>query len=142
MPLVYRLAADGVVILHAAYVLFVVAGFVLTAIGGLAGWTWIRNPWFRGVHLAMIGIVVAEAWCGITCPLTIWEQWLRQRAGQKTYQGAFVANLVHEFLFYDAPPWMFTIAYTAFLAAVLLTFLAAPPRWKRSRAESSKQSGP
>src|SRR5581483_1824110 len=118
MPLFYRLAADVVVLLHAAYVLFVIAGFLLTLIGCFACWKWIRNPWFRGVHLAMIGIVVAEAWCGITCPLTTWEQELRERAGQQSYQGAFVANVVHNCLFYDAPPWVFAVAYTVFLMAV------------------------
>ena len=129
--MVYRYAADGVLILHLAYVGFVVVGFLLTLVGCLARWPWIRNRWFRGVHLAMIGIVVAEAWCGIVCPLTTWEQSLRDRAGEQTYRGAFVANLVHNYLFYDAPPWVFTVIYTLFGAAVVLTFIAAPPKWRR-----------
>jgi hypothetical protein len=131
MPLAYRLAADGIVVLHAAYVLFVIFGLLLTVVGCLARWKWIRNPWFRGVHLAMIGIVVFEAWWGITCPLTTWEQALRERAGQSAYQGAFLANLVHNWLFYDAPPWVFTAAYTAFGLAVLATLFIAPPRFRR-----------
>lgn len=127
----YRLAADAVVFLHMAYVLFVIAGFLLTLVGAVLRWRWIRNPWFRGIHLAMILIVVAEAWLGITCPLTTWEYQLRQLAGQEAYQGAFFANLVHELLFYDAPPWVFTVLYTMFGLGVLATFLMAPPRWKR-----------
>ena len=70
MELFYRLAADFVVTLHAAYVGFVVIGFVLILLGVVRKWDWIRNLWFRLIHLAMILVVVAEAWLGIVCPLT------------------------------------------------------------------------
>lgn len=132
MPILYRLAADAVVVLHMAYVLFVIIGFLLTLVGSVLRWRWIRNPWFRGIHLAMILIVVAEAWLGITCPLTTWEHTLRELAGGKVYDGAFIANLVHDLLFYDAPPWVFTALYTMFGLGVLATFLMAPPRWRRA----------
>ena len=58
----YRLAADAVVVVHMAYVLFVIVGFLLTLAGCVLRWRWIRNPWFRGIHLTMILIVVFEAW--------------------------------------------------------------------------------
>jgi hypothetical protein len=125
----YRLAADAVVVLHMAYVLFAIVGFLLTLAGCALGWRWIRNPWFRGIHLTMILIVVAEAWAGFICPLTTWEHELRELAGEESYRGAFVANLVHDWLFYDFPPWVFTLIYTLFALGVLLTFLIAPPRW-------------
>lgn len=128
MQLAYRLAADVVVIAHMAYVLFVIIGFLLTLVGCLFRWQWIRNPWFRGIHLAMILIVVAEAWLGIVCPLTTWEHHLRQLAGDESYQGAFIANLVHEWLFYDLPVWAFTLIYSLFGGGVLMTFLLAPPQ--------------
>lgn len=131
MPVVYRLLADFTVILHMAYVLFVILGFLLTLVGALARWRWVRNPWFRGIHLAMILIVVAEAWAGVTCPLTTWEQQLRELAGQETYSGAFLANCVHDWLFYDLPPWMFTLLYSLFGGGVLLTFVLAPPQFRR-----------
>lgn len=128
----YRVAADAVVVVHMAYVLFVIVGFLLTLAGCLLRWRWIRNPRFRGVHMAMILIVVFEAWLGIVCPLTTWEQQLRELAGDETYQGAFLANLVHDWLFYEAPPWVFTLIYTAFGLGVVLTFVVAPPRWRQS----------
>ena len=95
MSLLYRLAADAMVVIHMSYVLFVIVGFLLTVLGTIFRWQWIRNAWFRVAHLTMILIVVFEAWLGITCPLTTWEQQLRASAGQETYKGAFVANLVH-----------------------------------------------
>lgn len=135
--MLYLLTADAIVLLHMSYVLFVIVGFLLTLVGCVLRWRWIRNPWFRGIHLAMILIVVAEAWLGITCPLTTWEYELRQLAGQEVYQGAFIANLVHDLLFYDAPPWVFTVLYTAFGLGVLATFLMAPPQWKRETAHQA-----
>jgi multisubunit Na+/H+ antiporter MnhB subunit len=132
--MIYRLAADAVVIVHMAYVLFVIVGLALTLLGCALRWQWVRDPWFRGIHLAMILVVVAEAWLGIVCPLTTWEHRLRELAGDESYQGAFLANLVHDWLFYDAPTWVFTLIYTLFGLAVLATFFFAPPRWKRPPA--------
>ncbi len=138
MPsLFYRLAADAMVVAHMSYVLFVILGFVLTVLGTLLKWQWIRNLWFRALHLTMILIVVVEAWLGITCPLTTWEQQLRAASGQETYQGAFVANLVHDWLFYDAPPWVFMIGYTLFGLSVLATWVFAPPRWRRTNTAAA-----
>jgi len=141
MQLIYRFAADGVVFLHALYVLVVVFGFVGIVTGIVAGWSWGRNPWLRYGHLAMILFVVAEVWCGVTCPLTVWEQNLRELAGDTTYEGAFIANLVHEWLFYDAPVWVFNAIYTGFGLVVLLTFVAAPPRAFRTGGPPDRSTG-
>jgi hypothetical protein len=113
-------------------VAFVVFGLLLTLVGVARRWQWVRNPWFRGVHLATILIVVAEAWLGIVCPLTNWEQQLRRLAGQTTYRGDFVGRWLHEVLFFDLPPWAFTTIYTLFGLAVIATWVFAPSR-RRSR---------
>jgi hypothetical protein len=81
----------------------------------------------------MILVVVLESWLGMVCPLTTWEQYLRSRAGGHVYRGHFLANIVHEVLFFEAPPAVFTLVYTLFGAAVLATFVLAPPRWPRRR---------
>ena len=135
MSLLYRLAADGVVVLHMAYVLIVVLGLPAICWGIVRKHDWVRNGWLRGGHLAMILIVVGEAWTGITCPLTVWEHQLREAAGQESYQGAFVANLVHDLLFFDAEPWVFTLLYTAFGLLVAATFVMAPPVWSKRPTE-------
>jgi len=131
MPTAYRLAADAVVVLHAAYVLFVFFGLVAVLAGIVRRWHWVRNPWFRGVHLAAIGVVVAEAWCGITCPLTTLEKHLRQQGGQAAYAGDFVGRWTHELLFVELPPGALTAAYSLFGLLVLATFVLAPPRRKQ-----------
>ena len=131
MPLFYRIAADTIVVMHFAYVAFVVLGLAAILIGLARDWRWTRNPVFRSLHLLAILFVVAEAVLGITCPLTTWEQSLRTLAGGEAYQGDFIANWVHNALFYDAEPWVFTLAYSLFGLAVLATFILAPPRMKR-----------
>jgi hypothetical protein len=126
--MLYRIAADLLVAFHMAYVLFVIVSFALVLLGIVMRWRWIRNLWFRLIHLACILVVAGEALLGITCPLTIWEQNLRRLAGQAAYQGDFIAHWIHEALFFEAEPWMFTAIYTAFALLVLLTFILAPPR--------------
>lgn len=129
MALFYRIAADIVVILHMTYVLVVVLGLPAIWLGILRRHQWVRHFGWRVGHLSMILIVVGEAWAGITCPLTTWEHQLREWAGQESYQGAFLANLIHDLLFYDAEPWMFTVIYTVFGLLVVGSFVLAPPRW-------------
>ncbi len=130
MQLAYRLTADAVLVFHVSYVAFVLIGFLLTLTGICLRWRWVRNRWFRGLHLAAIGLVVFESLAGIVCPLTLWEDALRERAGQAGYRGDFIAQWLHELLFFDAEPWVFTVCYTLFGLAVLGTFVFAPPRWR------------
>ena len=93
-------------------------------IGALAGWAWIRNRWFRYLHLAAIVFVAGEALLGIACPLTIWEDLLRGGARAESFVGRWVRQL----LFYQAPEWVFTTVYAAWAAATLLTLRFVPPR--------------
>ena len=136
-----RLLADLIVAFHACYVSFVVIGQVLILAGTALEWKWVRNPAFRVVHLAMIGIVVVESLAGVPCPLTVWEKQLRSRASQATYPGDFLGYWAHRLIFYSAPAWVFTLVYVLFGLIVLMTFLLAPPRWPR-RAMSTTASTP
>ena len=138
MHTAYRIAADITVTLHLTYVAFVVFGLIAILGGYLRNWNWVRNPWFRWIRLSMILIVVAEAWCRITCPLTTLENWLREQAGEATYAGDFVATKVHDLLFFDLPTWCFTLAYTAFGVLVVATLFLVPIR-PRQHAQTHEQ---
>lgn len=129
MPWLYRALADVVVVVHAAYVGFVIVAMLLILLGIVCGWQWIRNFWFRAIHILLIGVVVAESLLGIVCPLTTWEFQLRTAAGQQAEEGSFVGRWAHWLLFYDAPEWVFTTIYCAFGAVVLITMIFVPPRW-------------
>ncbi|MBK7471172.1 MAG: DUF2784 domain-containing protein [Betaproteobacteria bacterium] len=126
--LTWQLLADAVLVLHVAIVVFVVGGLVVIVAGNLAGWRWINALWFRVAHLAAIAIVAAEAWFGAVCPLTTLEMWLRGKARTTTYSGSFIEHWLQHLLYYDAPPWAFTLAYSLFGLAVVAAWWRFPPR--------------
>lgn len=128
MNTLYRVAADLVLYLHVAFVAFVIVGLLLILAGGLLGWPWVRNRWFRVAHLAAIAIVVLQAWLGVICPLTTLEMWLRSRAGDAVYPGSFIAHWVEQILYYEAPAWVFTLCYTLFGALVAASWIWIRPR--------------
>jgi hypothetical protein len=82
--MMYRLLADSLVLVHLAFVIFVVAGVLLV----------LWRPWLRWIHLpaAVWGAVVE--FTGWICPLTPWEQVLRVRAGRVGYTGGFIEYYV------------------------------------------------
>jgi hypothetical protein len=126
------LLANAVLIAHFGVVLFIVAGLILTLIGGRLQWGWVRNFWFRAVHLAAIGYVVAESLLGIVCPLTSLEQWLRERGGQVSYDGDFIAYWLGKVMFYQAPPWVFIAAYSLFALVVIASWVIVRPKARRT----------
>lgn len=123
----YRLLANAVLVLHVGVVLFVVAGLILTLVGGALRWRWVRNFWFRAAHLAAIAYVALQSWFDIVCPLTTLEQWLRTQAGQVAYEGDFIGYWLGRLLFYQAPPWVFITTYSMFGLLVVWSWFAVRP---------------
>lgn len=124
----YQGLANAVLVAHVGVVLFILGGLLLTLLGGALGWNWVRNFWFRSLHLVGIAYVVMEAWLGIICPLTTLELWLRQKAGQTVYAGDFIAHWLRQLMFYEAPPWVFITAYSVFGMLVVLSWFVVPPK--------------
>ncbi len=116
--------ADALLAAHFLIAAFIVAGLVLVWLGAALGWRWTRNPWFRYLHLGAIAFVAAEALAGLACPLTVWEDLLRGGVRPESFVGRWVQRL----LYYQAPEWMFTVAYVLWTAATLLTLWLVPPR--------------
>lgn len=127
--------ANLVALIHFAWVAFLVLGLAAILLGIAMRWEWVRNRWFRLIHLAMIAIVVGESLAGVACPLTVWEHRLRMQAGQQTVDEDFIASWVHRLMFFQAEPWVFTTIYVGFGLAVLGTWIVAPPRWTKIRAQ-------
>jgi hypothetical protein len=80
--MLYRLAADAVLLLHLAFIVFALLGAAFAA----------RRRWLVVVHLP------AAAWgffvelTGRICPLTYAENFLRIRAGQSGYTESFIEH--------------------------------------------------
>jgi len=129
----YQLLADVVLTLHVAVVAFVVGGLVLVIIGNLRNWRWVNALWFRLAHLGAIAVVAAEAWLGVVCPLTNVEMWLRAQARATTYSGSFIEHWLQRVLYYEAPSWVFALAYSLFGLLVVAIWLRFPPASKPRR---------
>lgn len=126
----YLALADLVLVVHAAFVAFVLFGLLLIWIGRFRRWEFVRNFWFRLAHLAAIAVVAAESLAGFICPLTTWEGRLRLLAGgEQRYQGSFIQHWLHQVMFFELPERVFTIAYVVFLLVVGLSLWLVPPRW-------------
>ena len=115
--------ANLILLVHAAFVLGVVAGLPAIWIGASLRHRWPFNRWLRGLHLAAIGFVVAESVLGYTCPLTLWEDSLRGSGGD----GGFIQRWVGAALYWRAPAWVFTACYVAFGLLVVWTWIRLPP---------------
>jgi Protein of Unknown function (DUF2784) len=87
--MIFRLFADVTVLVHLAFVLFVVLGGLLAA----------RWPSVAWVHLP------AAAWgawvelAGWVCPLTPLENWLRTQGGGTAYASSFVEHYLMPLLY-------------------------------------------
>jgi len=129
----YGILADVVVGVHVAYIAYVVLGQLLIIVAAPMKWEWARNPWFRFSHLAAIGIVSYEAIRSLRCPLTVWEEQLRELCGQSFNDSdTFVGRILHDLMFIENQPEIFfTTMYIAVLALVVQGFVMYPPRWFR-----------
>lgn len=159
------LLADTILVLHALYAATVVVMVPIILIGWWRKWEWVRNFWFRLIHLIMIGIVVVEVGFGWVCPLTTWENQLRFAGGEleerelppwdkkpgvetkvvrtQLYQNNFIARLLHSILFVDfskIPEIVLHSAYVVFGAVILLLFILVPPRWPQRKLHSSRST--
>jgi hypothetical protein len=85
----YRLLADLVLVLHAAFVAFVM-------LGGLLVLRWPRLAW---VHLPVVAWGAGIEFLGGICPLTPLENHWRLLAGEQGYTGGFVEHYVFPVLY-------------------------------------------
>src|SRR3954452_14093810 len=77
--MLYRLAADLVIVLHLATIVFGVTGSFLA-------WRWRRVMW---PHLTVLGLILLVNVTGSDCPLTDWEKSLMGHRGEQPLPGGF-----------------------------------------------------
>jgi hypothetical protein len=108
----YRALADLTVVVHLAFILFVVFGGLLV----------VRRPWLAWLHLpaALWGALIEFA--GWICPLTPLENWLRQQAGETAYANSFVEQYLLPVLY----PTSLTRDIQIALGALVLVVNAIP----------------
>lgn len=113
--MIYRLAAEAVLLLHLAFIVFALLGAAFAA----------RRRWFVLVHLP------AAAWgffvelSGRICPLTYAENFLRIKAGQSGYTESFIEHYLLAVIY----PAGLTREVQFVLAAVVVVINVAIYAW-------------
>lgn len=126
--MVFRIAADAVLVLHLAFIVFALFGAVLA----------VRWRWLPLVHLpaAAWGFFVEVS--GRVCPLTDLENDLRLRAGQAGYRGGFIEHYLLGVIY----PSGLTREVQFALAGVVLAVNAAIYTWLLWRDTSAARHKP
>ncbi len=91
LAMLFRILADGVLLVHGAFVAFVVAG-------GFVVLRWPRAAW---AHVPCVLWGAAVEFAGWVCPLTPLEDWLRERGGEAVQGGDFVQRWILFVLYPD-----------------------------------------
>lgn len=123
--MLYRIAADGLVLLHLLFILFVLFGGLLTL-------KWRHLIWWH-LPAAAWGVVVEIF--QLTCPLTRWENLWRQSAGQDGYSDSFIEHYVWPLIY----PAGLTPAIQLGLGCLVLlinmiVYVHLARQWKLARA--------
>jgi Protein of Unknown function (DUF2784) len=123
--MIYRLAADGLLLLHLMFIAFVMAG------GLMVRWkpalVWIHAP------AAIWGMLIELI--GWTCPLTPLENDFRELSGEQGYEGGFIEHYLLPLIY---PDWL-TIKTQYVLGGLVLALNAAIYFWLWGRGTWKKK---
>lgn len=125
--MIYKILADTIVVMHFAWILFMLLGFILTLCGFF--WKGFFDKWlFRILHLFGIVYVSFLAIMGKYCPLTIWENSLRAKYDPTlTYSGSCIVHYIEKLVYLDVDLLAILIP-TIFIAIfTIVVFIIKPP---------------
>jgi hypothetical protein len=86
---VYRALAGAVIVVHFAFLGYVVCG-------GFLAWRWPRTLPLHVLAVVWAGLIIA---LGPRCPLTLAQNWLREHGGQAPLRGGFIDTYVQGVIF-------------------------------------------
>jgi hypothetical protein len=120
----FRLAADGILLLHLAFILFALLGGTMT----------IWRRWIPLVHIPAAAWGFFVEFTGRVCPLTRLENYFRVKAGQSSYTESFVEHYLLDIIY----PSGFTREIQFMLAGIVVIVNVAIYAWLffRRRAEN------
>ena len=122
----FRLAADGVLLLHLAFILFALLGAAMA----------VRWRWLPLVHLPAAAWGVFVELTGRICPLTYLENFLRIKAGQSGYTGSFIEHYLLNIIY----PSGLTREIQFALAATVVVVNIAIYGWLISRRRQKRDA--
>ena len=124
--MIYLLLANLVLMFHLTFVVFVL-------FGGLLVWRW---RWLVWLHLPAATWGATVEFSGWVCPLTLFENWLREQAGETGYQSGFVADFLLPILY----PNDLTRDSQLMLGMVVVAFIISMYGWVWRRSKVTVRS--
>jgi hypothetical protein len=117
-----RIAADAVLVVHLAFVAFVVAGGALVL-------RWPKLAWIHVPAFVWGALVEVNGWI---CPLTPLEVSLRRAAGEGGYSGDFIARYIVALLYPDGLTREMQMVFGGLVVLINAAFYIAAARRART----------
>ncbi len=120
-------AADAIVLLHFAFIVFVLFGAVCV----------LRWKWVAWLHLPAVLWGASVEFFGLICPLTPLEQRLREMAGQQNYTGGFVEQYLVPVMYPAGLTPTIQLGLGAFVVVLnVAIYTLVVVRWRRRRVHA------
>jgi len=116
----YRILAEVVLVVHLAWIVWVIAGAYFTR----------NRPFLAGFHIAslMWGLLVELGpW---PCPLTLAEEFLERKVGIDPYRGGFLVHYLDSIVYPKVPESVLIAAGVAVCIFNLLVYIQRFRRWR------------
>jgi hypothetical protein len=124
----YRVLATAVLVVHFAYLMYVV-------FGGFVAWRWPRTIWLHVVACGWGIAVIGALGMQLDCPLTWLEDWARAKAGEGVNSRGFVDRYLEGVLY---PPRYTVLLQVLAALTVLVSWAGVGLRWRaRKRRNTS-----
>ena len=119
--------SEIVLLFHFSIFLFMILSFFLIPLGYYQKWEWVKNKYYRLIHLFLMGIIFIETILGFMCPLTILENFLRNNIEINNK----ITKIVHQIMYWDLPTYQFIILYLLSLLYLIFLWFFLKPDFKK-----------
>ena len=121
------LFSEIVLLFHFCIFLFMVLSFFLIPLGYYHKWEWVKNRYYRLIHIILMGIIFIETILGFMCPLTILEKFLRNDIEINNK----ITQIIHQVMYWDLPTYQFIILYLLSLLYLIFLWFFFKPDFKK-----------
>ena len=116
-----------VLFFHFFIFLFITFSFFLIPFGYFQKWEWVKNKYYRLIHLVLMGIILIETILGFMCPLTILENFLRNNIEVDNN----LTQIIHQIMYWNLPNYQFIILYILSFSYLIFLWFFFKPNFKK-----------
>ena len=121
------LFSEIVLLFHFCIFLFILLSFFLIPFGYYQKWKWVKNKYYRLIHLVLMGIIFIETILGFMCPLTILENFLRNDIEVDNN----LTQIIHQIMYWNLPNYQFIILYILSFSYLIFLWFFFKPNFKK-----------